>query len=112
MGISSLKVPKSVKFSQGGGLLQPNSTSRDFRQKVVLTADWRCAGKAAAHRDLPDVRKGIGDGALEQPFDREAERRLRRKKVVEGLKRYEEPVHLVVLCVLERVGPHVPSAAQ
>ncbi len=55
----------SVEFRPRRGLLAAHAPGRDLGGIVVLPADRRVR-HAAQQRDLPGVRQGIRDGALEQ----------------------------------------------
>src|SRR6266568_1372037 len=63
----------SREFAARGGLVWTDAARGDVRFEIVFTFD-RGAGEAAEHGDLADVIEGVGDGALEEAFNRLVER--------------------------------------
>ena len=71
------------------GLFRAHSAYGDFRPEVILTPH-RAAGQAAQHGNLADVREGISDRALKQPFHGTGEWRFGSKTLVKSFQRGKE----------------------
>jgi hypothetical protein len=62
---------------------------RHFGHEEIFTAG-RCTSYAAHHRNLANMREGVGDGALEEWLGGSVHRLVRCEVVVEGLESSEE----------------------
>src|SRR4051794_30650855 len=79
----------SVELTTRRRLLRSEAARDDVRAVVVLAAHRR-AGGAAQHHQLADVRERVGNRALEDPFGRRGDRRVRRQMRVEALQGVEK----------------------
>src|SRR6188474_1338227 len=66
----------SIEFIAGRSLRDANRSCTDRRPGVVFSAN-RDSSEAAEHRQLPGMRQGVSDGALEQAIRRPPERFVR-----------------------------------
>ena len=85
----------SIKLHRGRGLLRTHSPCRDCSTQIVFSSYGR-ASQPAKHRDLPDVRQRVCDGALKKLFTAATERRLGRDVCVKCLKRGEETLRALI----------------
>ncbi len=55
----------SVEFAARRGLFGADSARHNLRAKIIFSAN-RSARHPSKHGELPEVRDGVGDGALKQ----------------------------------------------
>ena len=86
---------KSFEFTAGPGLFEADAAGGDVGLEIVFAQDGR-AGEAAEHGDLPDMSKGVGNGALEEALGWGMKWFAGGKKVIEFLEGSEETIEFVV----------------
>jgi hypothetical protein len=96
------KLSGSFKLTAGHRLFEAQPTGDNVRLVIVFAEDRR-AREAAEHGDLANVVERIGNGALEEAFERAVERLARGEVVVKPFCGGEETVDFGV----PRQGPRV-----
>ena len=81
-----------VEFALGRRLFGTDAACHNLRAEIVFAAQ-RCAGKAAKHADLSDVRQRVRDRTLKKLFGRKQYGRVGSQISVECLEGGEKPLH-------------------